>query len=240
MVVAGARRLCAAPAPRVELTDIVLSSGFLAFAAQAGFLQGVEESGLEVGGVCGTSSGALAGALWAAGWSAERIYTELCSAPPIRFLRPNLFFWRGAFSLRAMEARLRRDLPSRFSDLQRPFGVGVVDAGCVELVTRGDLPSAVAASCAIPVVFAPVRREGRVLSDGGARDRTAIRSWREYRPGVPTVLHLVERSAGAADAPDLGDGPVVRSPRSGAKLWGLGDTRARFEAARAVCREVLG
>ena len=43
--------------------DLVLSSGFLAFARQAGFLEAVEQLGLAVDGVCGTSSGALAGAL---------------------------------------------------------------------------------------------------------------------------------------------------------------------------------
>ena len=54
-----------------HLRDLVLSSGFLAFAAQCGFLQAVEESGIAVDGVCGTSSGALAGALWASGWPAQ-------------------------------------------------------------------------------------------------------------------------------------------------------------------------
>ena len=46
--------------------DLVLSSGFLAFARHAGFLRAVEQLELPVEGLCGTSSGALSGALWAA------------------------------------------------------------------------------------------------------------------------------------------------------------------------------
>ena len=47
--------------------DLVLSSGFLAFARHVGVLRAVERSGQDVTGVCRTSSGALVGALWAAG-----------------------------------------------------------------------------------------------------------------------------------------------------------------------------
>ena len=220
------------------LTDVVLSSGFLAFAAQAGFLRGVEESRLQVGGVCGTSSGALVGAMWAAGWPAERIYRELCSRPPLGFRRPHPRFWRGVFSLRAVVSRLRRDLPATFSDLERPLGVGVVDAGQPTIITSGDLASAVAASCAIPYVFAPIQRQGRTLSDGGARDRTALSAWRSHRPDADILLHLVDRSGGDPGEPDLGSARVVRSARSHAQLWRLGDTRSRFERTRETCRVI--
>ena len=43
--------------------DVVLSSGFLAFANHAGFLQAVEDAGLDVRGVMGTSAGALSGSV---------------------------------------------------------------------------------------------------------------------------------------------------------------------------------
>lgn len=49
--------------------DLVLSSGFLAFAYHAGFLEAVSDAGITVRGVMGTSSGALAGSLFCAGYS---------------------------------------------------------------------------------------------------------------------------------------------------------------------------
>ena len=40
-------------------TDVVLSSGFMAFPMHTGFLRGVETAGYTIRGVCGTSSGGI-------------------------------------------------------------------------------------------------------------------------------------------------------------------------------------
>ena len=63
--------------------DIVLSSGFLAFASHIGFLRALEEADAPVKGVCGTSSGALVGALWASGLSTQEIERELFRDRPM-------------------------------------------------------------------------------------------------------------------------------------------------------------
>ena len=62
--------------------DLILSSGFLAFGAQCGFLAAVHSADVGVDGVVGTSSGALAGALFCAGFTPEGIYEELCGLRP--------------------------------------------------------------------------------------------------------------------------------------------------------------
>ena len=93
--------------------DIILSSGFLAFASHIGFLRSIEEKKLVVEGICGTSSGALVGALWAAGLSTKEIEQELFSSPPFVHLRPNLCFWNGIFSLHQLRARMAQLLPSQ-------------------------------------------------------------------------------------------------------------------------------
>ena len=71
----------------MDAPDLLLSSGFLAFGRQAGFLAAVEEVGLEVGAVQGTSSGALAGSLWAAGVPAAEIFVELTARSPLAWGR---------------------------------------------------------------------------------------------------------------------------------------------------------
>lgn len=216
--------------------DLVLSSGFLAFAHQAAFLAAVEDVGLPVEGICGTSSGALAGALWAAGWPSERILDELTARAPLWSVRPSRAPWRGLLSMTPVVARLREILPPRFEDLDRPFGVGVVRDRAHRLLTTGSLPDAVAASCALPGVFAPVAVEGAWCSDGGALDRTALTAWRAYRPESRILLHLVERTAGAVTEDPLAGVTVARSPRSGARLWHLGDVRGQFASSRAALR----
>lgn len=83
--VLGARQLALAWTklfPGGEAHDLVLSSGFLAFAGHSGFLQAVEDSGVKVAGVMGTSAGALAGSLYCAGYTPRQV-----SIPQLRAFR---------------------------------------------------------------------------------------------------------------------------------------------------------
>ena len=220
--------------------DLVLSSGFLAFAAQAGFLQGVEDAGLRnrITGICGTSSGALAGSLWAAGHSGEDIYRLLTERTPWSQIEASGTPWRGLFTLRILTEQLNDWLPERFEDLAVTFAAGTVCDGRPKLLTAGPLSASVAASCAVPWLFTPVEIYGKIHSDGGAADRLFLSPWQAIRGPRSTVVHLIERSAGAANsAPSGPNVTVVQSPRSGARLWDLGDARGRFERSRAETRE---
>ena len=220
--------------------DLVLSSGFLAFAEQAGFLAAVEDEGLEVGALCGTSSGALAGSLWLAGLTAEDVFHELCDRAPLAWVAPSWAPWRGLFGLGRVIEELERHLPDRFEELSRPMGAGVARGTEPLLITSGRLVDAVAASCAVPWLFQPVQREGEVLQDGGVVDRTALPAWRALRPGQSVVLHLLDSSRGVdAPPPAMADLTVCRSAASGARLWSLGDAAARFAHTRSRTRRVL-
>lgn len=220
--------------------DLVLSSGFLAFASHAGVLQATEDLGVEIEGLCGTSSGALVGALWASGLSAEEVFALVTERPPLSWVAGHVAPWRGLFRLDPMIAELAARLPASFEDLSRPLAVGVARAAdrSHQLLTTGSLPHAVAASCAVPWLFVPISIGDQVWVDGGAVDRTGLVAWRDLRPDRQPVVHLVERSAGAAGEVPAGL-VVVRSPRSRAKLWSLGDARARFEHSRRTAHAVL-
>jgi predicted acylesterase/phospholipase RssA len=223
-------------------TDLVLSSGFLAFARQTGVLSAVEDSGIEVGGVCGTSSGALAGALWCAGHSAKTVADKLSVQTPLSMLRPGIHMWRGLFSMRAVLSQLRDWLPPTFADLDRPFAVGVMGpSGEAVLLRDGPLPEAVAASCSIPWLFQPIEVDGVMYRDGGAVDRTAITGWRAWRGDRPTVLHLVERTGGAVvEKQTIPEGLcVIRTAKSDAQFWNLGDFAVQHMEAYRCAVQVL-
>lgn len=220
--------------------DLVLSSGFLAFARQAGFLKAIEECEVPVGGVVGTSSGALAGSLWLAGMDADALAVELSRDRPLARCTPHWRPWRGLFTMRGVIDRLSQLMPATFEDLGRPFGVGVMTpGGGHKLITTGPLPQAVAASMAIPRLFEPVVLDGVACADGAFVDRTAHVAWEAHRGGVDTIVHLVESSGKTNPVGPLGDRPVVRTPRSGAQLWSLGDFRGQLEEARQAAHAVV-
>jgi len=236
--------------------DLVLSSGFLAFARHLGFLQGFEEAGLRAGALCGTSSGALVGAMWASGLSIEAIREELTERPPSTMLQGHWRIWRGLFLFDRAIARLRELLPPRVEDLPIPFAAGVRGPDRRHaLLTSGPLPEVVAASCAMPFVFAPVAVDGVRYQDGGAIDRLGLEPWRALRGDQPTVIHWVDpgglptggrdkaagrHNSGKEDDVDVGDAAVVQTPRSGANFWNLGDVAAQLEEARALTLAALG
>lgn len=218
--------------------DVLLSSGFLAFAAHCGFLAGLEDEGVVPERGCGTSSGALILALWAAGTPAREILARTTSRAPWAYCTWHARPWQGAFSLRGMTDELGRWLPADFAALRFPVSVGVVRGGRHGLVSEGPLVAAVAASCAVPWLFAPVDLGGAPAWDGAVADRFGWDAFRGDRAG-PAVVHAVDRSGGREGEPAFGAARVVRSPRSGATLWRLPDPEGAFDAARARTRAAL-
>lgn len=219
--------------------DLLLSSGFLAFARHAGVLQAFEQRGVVPAALCGTSSGALVAALWAAGLRGEALAALLASRPPWRLLRPSPAPWRGLLSMAGLGAFLRPHLPARFEDLPLPLAVGVVDAGRHRLLSAGPLLPAVLASCAMPYVFHPVEVQGRWCQDGGAADRLGLDAWRQWRPGRRAWAHQVARTAGVDVPSDLSGVTLIATPRSGASFASLGDFAGQLREARAIALQRL-
>jgi predicted acylesterase/phospholipase RssA len=221
--------------------DLILSSGFLAFGRHAGFLAAIEDHDIDVGALVGTSSGALTGSLWAAGHPADKVLEILSDKRPLDWLRLHTSPWRGLFELDNLIEGLRDHLPARFEDLERPFAVGVVDPGNKHrLIDSGPLPEAVAASCAIPYIFTAVELMGTQWRDGAGADRTAVDAWRSWRPGRDAIVHLIKRTRGARKPFDPGNLTVIRTPPSGAQLWGLGAIHQRFEISKHAVLDTLG
>jgi NTE family protein len=152
-----------------------LSSGFFGFFAHAGVLAVLEEERLLPARVLGSSAGALAGGLWAAGVPAQRLRAELLALRREHFWdpRPGLGLLRGAL----FRARLEALLPvSTFEACPRPLAVSAFDllARRTAVLRSGPLAPALHASCAAPLLFQPVHLGGRAYLDGGVRDRHGL------------------------------------------------------------------
>ena len=193
----GQRTAGTGPALRDWLAEgpftLVLSSGFFGFFAHAGVVSVLEEQGLRPARIAGSSAGALVGGLWGAGVPAAHIREELLGLRREHFwdLRPGLGLLGGAL----FRPLLERVLPvPTFEESPVPLALSVWDllARRTVVLERGPLAPAIHASCALPVLFHPVRHGGRFYADGGIANRPGI-------AGVPAgerVLyhHLTARS----------------------------------------------
>lgn len=152
-----------------------MSSGFFSFFAHCGLLSALEQADLLPRSVTGSSAGALTGGLWAAGLSAAEI-------ADLYFSLRKQDFWDPAPGLGLLRGeRFRRLLRTtspvaRLEACPRPASVSAFDLfRCKTRVLRsGDFADVVYASCAVPLMFHPIRTHGGLLVDGGIADRPGL------------------------------------------------------------------
>ena len=220
--------------------DLILSSGFLAFARHIGVLDAIEECNIEIDAICGTSSGSLVGALYVAGYTPDQIAEELYIPRPISMVNFSWRLWAGCFAMSSVEERLKELLPQQFEDLPKPMGVGLCTMDRKKcLYTKGPLVDAIIASCAVPYLFVPHKVEGVLYRDGGFADRLMAEDWRAYRKGRETIVHIVDRSNGVADEKGIDGCTIIRTPRSFAKLWDIGDFESQRQEAKQLALQTL-
>jgi NTE family protein len=172
--------------------------------------------------------------------TADEIGSELGKRRPYTMLGFHWRIWRGLFSMHKLIEHLESLLPKDFSDLSRPFGVGLCTRDRkARIQSSGSLPEAVAASCAMPYIFAPVLIDGVPFCDGGTVDRVQIDGWKAKRPNRTQIVHIVDRSHGAETDSNLDGLTVIRTPRSGASFFGLGDFEKQIMEAKDRASKVL-
>ncbi len=177
---------------RQEPFMLGLSSGFFGFFAHTGLVSALEQRGLAPSRIAGSSAGALVGGLWAAGLPAGQIRNALLGLRRADFWdpRPGPGLLRGRLFRRLLEELLP---VTRFEQCRIPLAVSAVDAlrRRVVVLDRGELAPAICAACAVPLLFQPVRLQGRLLVDGGLLDRHGL-------SGLPAgrllYHHLASRS----------------------------------------------
>lgn len=172
---------------------LTMSSGFFGFYAHTGVVSALVEAGLTPARVTGSSAGALVGGLLAGGVPVDDMRAELSSLSRADFWdpRPGLGLLRGRAFRRILE-RLIGD--ARMEGCTLPVAISVFDviARRTRVLTSGNLASAIHASCAVPVMFHPVLRDGKLLVDGGVADRPGIAG---TTPGERVLYHhLASRS----------------------------------------------
>ena len=184
---------------------LALGGGGARGIAHLGVWQRLQELGIPIHCVAGTSIGAIAGAIIAAGRVDEALaWCEMSSwkkLPGLIFDRPTT---KALLLGRRVEEKLRQIIAAeRFADLSMPYAAVATDLNTGEAVVmqEGNLISAVRASMSIPGVFSPIERDGRVLVDGGLVNPLPVSACRAL--GAEVII--------AVDVNPLGD-PAAAKP----------------------------
>lgn len=147
-------------------------------------IEALDELGIRPVAIAGSSIGAIMGAGMAAGMTGRDIHDYARSvlsrrgevASRMWKARPGSFgevldgLRVTQFNVeRIVKAFLPEQVPSTFQELQIPLKVTATDyfGHGLAVFEHGDLNSAIAASAAIPGLFRPVTRDGKLLVDGG-------------------------------------------------------------------------
>ncbi len=181
-----AHKTTSAPAPQKTSIALVLGGGGARGLAHILVLEVFDELGLKPDQIVGTSIGAVFGAAYASGLSAEEIReqainnlgkrTEILKKlfahkPETLFSLWNLSPLSSSFM--KPEALLNKILPDNiaqdFGALRIPLKTIATDYNTQMpiIIEEGSLITAIAASIALPTIFTPVLKDGMALIDGG-------------------------------------------------------------------------
>ncbi|WP_159946782.1 patatin-like phospholipase family protein [Rhizobium sp. 18065] len=170
--------------PSQPTIGLALGAGGARGFAHVPVLEVFDELGIKPSIIAGSSMGALIGAAYAAGMSGRdirdyalhladnraQVLNRLWGLRPVSMRDAFGGFRLGQFNLqRVLQAFLPPEIPTHFTGLGIPLKVMATDyyGQCEQICDHGDLYEALAASAAIPALFAPVTIKGRLMIDGG-------------------------------------------------------------------------
>lgn len=160
------------PADFAERPHIALALGGGAFhgPAHVGVIKALEEHGIKVDYIAGTSAGSLVGAMYADKASADSLMVFIDTKAHQIFDFSVFRSRQGFISGKKLQKYIGEHCTARnIEELRIPFAAVATDliAGESIVLTSGPVAPSVNASCAIPFVFEPVRLHGKILVDGG-------------------------------------------------------------------------
>lgn len=207
---------------------IVLGGGGLKGMAHIGVLQALEEAGVTVAGIIGTSIGALIGASHASGMTPTEMRERALEVDRKTIARLNrgAVWINGIREVSVFRGDTLRDyyeevLPAGgWSALRIPVLINAVDLaeGSTHWFGPGaredvSLLDAVYASSALPMFYPPLQLPGEALIDGGILDSLPVA--RAEAEGAARVLAIDVGSGGDTDAAELvGQGMIAIQQRA--------------------------
>ncbi len=193
---------------------LALSGGGARGFAHIGVIKALEANGIAVDIVGGTSAGSFVGGALASGLSAKEL---LEIGRQIGWLSVTGISYspKALLSNAAMGKFIKRNFPtSRIENLAIPFAAVTCDLKTGEEFVfrdRGDLATAIRASCAVPGIFRPVADDGRLLIDGGVLTPMPAQIVKEMGADVVIGVDLISCGASFRKLPKTALGMLFQS-----------------------------
>lgn len=153
---------------------LALSSSFFGFFSHCGVSSAFFEKDFLPSKITGSSAGALVGGALASGLDPDATKNLLFQVKREDFWdpRPGLGYLKGNKFLNVVE----RSFCPNFKDTKIRFEAAALDLFSfrTRFLKQGSLPKAVVASCAVPLLFHPVRIGSRLYVDGGIFHKSGI------------------------------------------------------------------
>jgi len=234
----------ARPRPGISLA---LGGGAARGWAHIGVLRALDEAGIEISMIAGTSIGALVGGCYLAGkLDALEEFARSLSRRRILTWLDLRFGGSGLFGGMKLNARMQEHMHGmRFEDLQKPFVCVATEirTGHEIWLTGGSLVDAMRASYALPGVFEPVTCNGRVLVDGALVNPVPVSVLRAYEQQAVVAVNLhyelfgrsavIKHNAGDSEANRLAT-PLTEDEIVPTRHMRLGVTGAMVEAFNII------
>lgn len=231
---------------------LVLSGGGAFGAAHVGVLQVLAERGVHPGIVTGTSSGALVGAAYAAGFEADAI-----ERGALAFRWNAIARWSAAPRWGLLDTRVVTEsvlsvlgADPLVESLPRTFGAVATDLRTRRAVTidSGPLSAALRSTIAIPGLLPHVRRDSARLADGGMVDNVPVAAARALGASRVIVVRLhakwenVRMMRTVSRTADLQNDPSVvllQPEMEGMAQWTMSDVPRLIAEGRRVAEAAL-
>jgi NTE family protein len=214
--------------------SLALGGGAARGWAHIGVLRALDEAGVTIDMIAGTSIGALVGGCYLAGKldELEEFARSLTRRRLFGLLDLHLG-GNGLFGGMKLTARMQEHMSGlRFEDLEKPFVcvAAEISTGHEIWLSKGSLITAMRASYALPGVFEPVVANKRVLIDGALVNPVPVSVCRAYEQPLVVAVNLHYDLYGRAAVIKHSAGELV--VERGARPDGKQDTQSRVRESR--------
>jgi len=182
------------PAPKPPRIGLALGGGAARGFAHIGVIQVLEEQGVKVDLVAGTSAGSLVAALYASGKNGKELAT-LAEGMDEGAITDWAFPTRGLIRGEALARYVRAQTGNKLIEqMALPLGIVATDLsdGSPILFQTGDTGAAVRASSSVPAVFQPVKIGAREYVDGGLVAPVPVRFARQMGAELIIAVDISE------------------------------------------------